>query len=353
VNYGASGAPVTATPIANYRFVNWSDGKTDNPRTDSNVTGAIAVTANFALNQLTITTAPTTVGAGTSFPVTIGINGPGGTVNVSVSGTGCTLTEPIPPSFNVTGSSATFNVTIAQLTPPADQTSCVLKVEATGYQSASYAFANVYGGTLGCADGFNYDSSKGKTNFEFDPDKDIAYINVPGWGLLRGPNNDSVTCKDVNATLTLNGKNASLIYDKTGPDPDQPNAAFKYVLVWTPIPVISSGELTGWSQQRPKVAWGNFGAAGPAPADYVPALFCLDDGSGFENLTPAQLLALLPTIPDVAPFNTPAFANYPQYQPGQPAKMCVAQQGVTAVLGSVQYWTKIIDQADGWVSTED
>jgi hypothetical protein len=54
VNAGASGAAVTATPNANYHFVNWSDGSTANPRTDTNVLANLAVTANFAIDTYTI-----------------------------------------------------------------------------------------------------------------------------------------------------------------------------------------------------------------------------------------------------------------------------------------------------------
>jgi autotransporter-associated beta strand protein len=57
VNYGASGTAVTATPAANFRFVNWSDGSTANPRTDANVTGNLAVTANFTRIQHVLTVA--------------------------------------------------------------------------------------------------------------------------------------------------------------------------------------------------------------------------------------------------------------------------------------------------------
>jgi len=49
VNYGASGAMVTAVADTDYHFVNWSDGSTANPRTDVNVTSNISVTANFAI----------------------------------------------------------------------------------------------------------------------------------------------------------------------------------------------------------------------------------------------------------------------------------------------------------------
>jgi hypothetical protein len=60
VNYGASGTAVAATPAANFRFVNWSDGSTANPRTDANVTGNLAVTANFTRirHVLTVAGAP-------------------------------------------------------------------------------------------------------------------------------------------------------------------------------------------------------------------------------------------------------------------------------------------------------
>ena len=48
VNYGASGSQVTAVPDAGYLFVKWSDESTANPRTDTNVTANIAVSASFA-----------------------------------------------------------------------------------------------------------------------------------------------------------------------------------------------------------------------------------------------------------------------------------------------------------------
>jgi len=44
---GGSGAAVMAVPNPGYRFVNWSDGSTANPRTDANVTADISVTASF------------------------------------------------------------------------------------------------------------------------------------------------------------------------------------------------------------------------------------------------------------------------------------------------------------------
>ena len=48
VNYLSSGTAITAVPNPGWRFVNWSDGSTSNPRTDTGVTSNILVTANFA-----------------------------------------------------------------------------------------------------------------------------------------------------------------------------------------------------------------------------------------------------------------------------------------------------------------
>ena len=54
MNYGADGTAVTAVPETGYHFVNWSDGSTVNPRTDSNVTANVNVTANFAIDTFTL-----------------------------------------------------------------------------------------------------------------------------------------------------------------------------------------------------------------------------------------------------------------------------------------------------------
>ncbi len=47
VEYGSDGEPVEAIPDEGYRFLDWSDGVTDNPRTDYNVTEDIEVAAEF------------------------------------------------------------------------------------------------------------------------------------------------------------------------------------------------------------------------------------------------------------------------------------------------------------------
>ena len=57
VDHGSDGMSVEAVPDTNYHFVQWSDGSTDNPRTDANVMGNITVEAVFSINtyQLTYT----------------------------------------------------------------------------------------------------------------------------------------------------------------------------------------------------------------------------------------------------------------------------------------------------------
>ena len=55
VDDGGSGTAVTAAATAGFHFVNWSDGSVQNPRTDTNVTADIAVTANFAVSVYTLT----------------------------------------------------------------------------------------------------------------------------------------------------------------------------------------------------------------------------------------------------------------------------------------------------------
>lgn len=54
VAFGASGAAVRAVADVGYHFVQWSDGSTINPRTDSNVSANLNVTAGFAINTFTL-----------------------------------------------------------------------------------------------------------------------------------------------------------------------------------------------------------------------------------------------------------------------------------------------------------
>ena len=54
VDYGTDGTEVTAVPVANYHFVDWSDAVATPSRTDTNVIADINVTANFAIDTYTV-----------------------------------------------------------------------------------------------------------------------------------------------------------------------------------------------------------------------------------------------------------------------------------------------------------
>lgn len=55
VAQGASGTAIIAMPNTGYYFVQWSDGVTDNPRTDTNITTNITVEAEFDAPTYTLT----------------------------------------------------------------------------------------------------------------------------------------------------------------------------------------------------------------------------------------------------------------------------------------------------------
>jgi uncharacterized repeat protein (TIGR02543 family) len=69
ISYGGNGTPVEAVPDTGYHFVDWSDDSTANPRTETNVTADVTVTANFALDTHTLTVNQPVVG-GTITPPT-------------------------------------------------------------------------------------------------------------------------------------------------------------------------------------------------------------------------------------------------------------------------------------------
>jgi len=86
ITCGADGTPVTAIPDACYHFFNWSDSKTDNPRTDINVLADITVTANFSINTYNLSYTAGSHGSiigNNSQTVNCGINGSMVTANPS------------------------------------------------------------------------------------------------------------------------------------------------------------------------------------------------------------------------------------------------------------------------------
>jgi len=277
------------------------------------------------------------------------------TVNGTSSSTAGTSSPPIGQSTNGGTTISVTNITGAKpkgtftLTLSVTSTvSACTQVQWTGYANTGntfngslftdpntntlYSKASTYigcTGVLGCGSGTN-------TGGDLDPTADNAFIGTPDWGLVRGPNTDGGTCALVPYTFNLaeDENIASFLAIKGDQDP-----SVEYVVLWDPVPV--SG---GFPTTQPLVSWGIanpvYNQPPAASPDYVPALACLSD-----NLNdPASIM---PTIPDIEPYHSSAV---PQYGPNQQAKMCVAQEGWTAIgNGMVQHWTKIIDQSDGYV----
>jgi hypothetical protein len=353
--------PTTATDPASYI----TDVKVDNASvgavgsyTFTNVVANHTIDASFALKGLSIASPPTSVTAGSPFNVTVNVT-PGAPITFTNAST-CGATFGAP-AFSSGNTIATIPITIANIPPGG---TCDITVASPGYGSAKIAGLNVTG-ILYCGD---YWSGPDNANDpSMDPDNNSAYVGAPSigglWGLRRGQNTDGSSCVAVNFTFLVNPDNtASFTYDKTGTTPPQPHAAFKYVILWNAVPIDPSGPTQGFGGHRPFVSWGTPATPVFGTDDYVPALMCTDDGSasgGFDALTPTELIALLPTIPDDSatngPFYTASQNGRTQYTPGLKAKVCIAQQGQTSVgvdgSGNVliQYWDKFIDESDTYM----
>jgi hypothetical protein len=108
---GGSGTAVTAQANTGYHFVNWSDGSTANPRTDSNVTANLSVTANFAANApaattISITATPNSVRLATPFILS-------GALSVGTNGLPCAVYVKKPGSsrWSYSSNRLTYNAT--------------------------------------------------------------------------------------------------------------------------------------------------------------------------------------------------------------------------------------------------
>jgi uncharacterized repeat protein (TIGR02543 family) len=99
ISYGGSGITVTAVANTGYHFVNWSDGQTANPRTDTNVTANISVTATFAGNV----SGTITITAGTGGTVSLT------SVTLTVGTAGITIIATPSAGYHVVGTTVTVN----------------------------------------------------------------------------------------------------------------------------------------------------------------------------------------------------------------------------------------------------
>lgn len=229
---------------------------------------------------------------------------------------------------------------------------------AVGNTVATSSPFTAFTGTLGCYPSVNYKAGA------LDPSDPIAYVLAADegkYGLIRGQNKDGVNCSEVPyqfiLDITTTPQKAKFIVPPVA-DTGQLVSA-EYVVVWKAVPVVAmTNANSGWTINRPKLAWKTCTSAGDGcivvgDPVYIPALSCVRDPYDLALVPNGDLQLLLPNIPNVAPFNTPPYNTY--YTVGSKALMCVAQQGWTSVGtdGSgntlVRYWTKVIDQGDGFV----
>ena len=175
VNSGASGAAVTPVPGTGYHFVNWSDGSTANPRTDSNVTNNISVTASFAINSYTLTYAAGANGSvsGTS-PQTVNYGASGSSVT-AVANTGYYFVNWSDSSTANprTDGNVTNNLTVTanfSNNPPApwmtNKLGVVTAAPNTTYSNGTFTVTGAGAGLVQRSDSFWYVSQPTMTNQE-------------------------------------------------------------------------------------------------------------------------------------------------------------------------------------------
>lgn len=387
---GANGTAVTAVPNTNYRFVNWSDGSTANPRTDANVQGNITVAANFvSLPKITAS-----AGAGGSIT-------PSGTVYVPYNGSQQFTIAAIATyrildvlvGGNSVGaaSSYTFSNVIADGTIAASFKQNTLAIGLPTNPVVGTAFAvNVgYDGpspasitvTLTCARAGVLTQTVSPVpaqnpvafSWTFNSPDTCTFIKAEAPNFKDATNSTGFTvysgtlqCGDKVGT---NSATIDVLKDWSYPQgtaldpgwslirgqnklPDQPCVVVPYTFLqdttigaqtatftvpssFVPPQAVSAAYVVvwaavpttdGWFSKRPKLAWKVDGSNLPI---YMPALACVTDPLDFSTVPQAGLDALLPTIPSVAPYNAePLLSAYP---PGSKAKMCVAQHGWTSL----------------------
>lgn len=101
VNSRSSGSAVNAVPNSGYHFVNWNDASTANPRTDTNVSGNLSVTANFAINTYTIFASAGANGTVTPAATTTKNYGASQTYTIATSTAGYHIADVLVDSVSV------------------------------------------------------------------------------------------------------------------------------------------------------------------------------------------------------------------------------------------------------------
>jgi uncharacterized repeat protein (TIGR01451 family) len=111
VDSGSDGSAVTAVPNSGYQFSSWSDGSTNNPRTDSDVTADVSVTANFTVIPV-VSSGGGGGGGGGSAQANIGITS---AVDNGSPTTGSTIHYTL--TVSATGPSTSFGIVANDVLP--------------------------------------------------------------------------------------------------------------------------------------------------------------------------------------------------------------------------------------------
>ena len=185
-------------------------------------------------------------------------------------------------------------------------------------------------GNLGCGS-----STPGYSNEVGNPNLDpLAGTGTPDWVLTR--DSDPLICHTpMPFSFSFNpfGNTANF----TAPSAPSEHVWAEYTILWASQPV---DQTTGFAPNVSILV--TYGVPNPqiGTDDYFPAVACVDN----------DFNAPFATIPAGAPPRDPV--KYPQYQPGQPALVCVAAQGWTSVGKDsngnvlVQYYSTFIDKVD-------
>ena len=334
VNYGG-GYAVTVLTQPTGQTCTVSSGSGSNVTAD--VTG---VGVNCTTNTLTIHV-PSTATLNTPFTVTVDLIPPGN-ASVTLSSNDCTLTPASQVPTATTPDLVTFTVTITA----APSFACTITASAgSAYSSSTATISPIFTtGVLGCGD--PPDNNKAG-NLVVNNDPPLAYIGPPNWGLERSLSNKDHSVCTIAVPFEFqfdptNNTAAFIIPDTLGQ-----KVAVEYVLLWRPTPTDNPPAAY---QSLPfalaQLAWLKDSSGAWV---FVPGLACVEDdvdlGFALSGDQP-----VMPIIPNVEPFITLG-ATYSGYLPGAVAKVCIAQEGWTAVgrNGNVvlrQYWHKVIDYAD-------
>lgn len=206
IAYGGDGTAVSAIPDSGYVFVQWSDGKTDNPRTDTNVSNDVTVTAEWA--QLPTVTTSTIAGNLLFTPYISGTNARGGG---EVSSQGDSIVVERGLCWNTTGTPVITDAKIADGSGTGVFSTAVM----TGLATDTVYYVRAYArNSYGTAYGNQITVNSGKTFGTSFSSGLVFYNDGNGGGLVAHPSDQSSDYAWItggSTQTTLNGNTASAI----------------------------------------------------------------------------------------------------------------------------------------------